>query len=286
MRHPFPLVAVTVVLGGCTRVVDLDVAAGPSRLVVEGRIELRPDASSIQVIRLTTTDRFTATGQLPAAVGATVVVEDDRGGRFPFLPSAVNGDPRYTAVGFTPTLGARYTLVVDYRGERYRAEHQLLAPPPIDSLYFVYEDAGLTQGDSGFRAVIDYTDPATEKNYYLWELVVDGERRSSVDPGNRFRVISDDRFYNGGEVNGYQPFDEDVVEPGQVVAVRQLALSEAGFRYYAVLFEQTTGGGGPFSTPPTSVRGNVINATDAAHYPLGFFFATQVAERSAVVPPR
>lgn len=284
MRYALGLAVV--VAGGCTRVVDLDVAAGPSRLVVEGRIERRPGGSPVQTIRLTTTDRFAATGPLPAAVGATVVVEDDKGGRFPFFPSAVRGDPRYTALGFAPTPGTRYTLTIDYQGERYRAEHELLAPPPIDSLYFVYEEAGLAQGDSGFRAVIDYTDPANAKNYYLWELIVDEERRIGVDPGNRFRIISDDRFYDGGEVNGYQPYDEEVVDPGQVVAIRQLALSEAGFRYHFALFEQTTGGGGPFSTPPTSVRGNVVNLTDPAHYPLGFFYATQVAERSAVVPAR
>jgi hypothetical protein len=87
-------------------------------------------------------------------------------------------------------------------------------------------------------------------------------------------------------VVGYQPFDEDVVDPGQVVLLRQVALSEEGFRYYQVLFEQTTTGGGPFSTPLASVRGNVANLTAPDHRALGFFFAGQVAERTATVPPR
>ncbi|MBM4187530.1 MAG: DUF4249 domain-containing protein [Gemmatimonadetes bacterium] len=284
MRRWIPLLPV---LAGCTRVVSLEVDSGPTRLVVEGRIELRPgDGGGRQTILLTTTDRFDAIGPLPPATGATVVVQDDQGRQFVFSPSPIAGNPAYITTGLTPRVGGRYLLTIDYQGERYRAEHQLLAPPPLDSLYFRYEDAGLAQGDSGFRAVIDYTDPAGVKNYYLWELLVDGERRIAVDPGNRFRIISDDRFYDGGEVKGYQPYDEEVVEPGQVVTIRQLALSEAGFRYHFVLFEQTTGGGGPFSTPPTSVRGNVVNLTDPARYPLGFFFATQVAERSAVVPAR
>ncbi|MFN0180861.1 MAG: DUF4249 domain-containing protein [Gemmatimonadales bacterium] len=272
---------------GCTRVVDLDLAEGPRRLVVEGRIELRPDdATGLQAIRLTTTGPFEATDEPPAAIGAVVVVAEEGGRVFHFTREALGGGRRYLAAGFVPRLGAEYTLTVDYDGHQYRASHRLLPVPPIDSLYFEYEDAGLAQGDSGFRAVIDYRDPAGDKNYYLWDLIVDGRQRIGIDPGNRFRIISDDRFYDGGRVIGYQPYDEEVVEPGQRVALRQVALSEAGFRYYAALFEQTTGGGGPFSTPPSSVRGNVINLTDTNRYPLGFFFAAQVAERTAVVPAR
>ena len=30
-------------------------------------------------------------------------------------------------------------------------------------------------------------------------------------------------------------------------------------------------GGGPFQSPPATVRGNIINTTNAANYPLGYF---------------
>jgi hypothetical protein len=157
---------------------------------------------------------------------------------------------------------------------------------PIDSLYFVFDDGGIGQGDAGFRAAIDYTDPPGVRNFYLWELYVDGVRRTKPDPGNRFRIISDDEFYDGGEVIGYQPFDEEVVEPGQSVRLRQLGLTQEGYRYYFALFEQTTGRGGPFSTPPASVRGNVANLTEPEHRALGYFLATTAVERTAVVPVR
>ena len=280
------LLAVVARGAGCTRVVDVSVEEGPRRLVVEGRIELRAgDAVGRQEIRLTTTDRFSSADLPPPARGAVVVVSDDRGGGYPF--TEVSGEPGlYRRDGLFPVIGATYTLTIDWDGERYRASSELLAVAPIDSLYFEYEEEGLAQGDEGYRAVIDYTDPAGAKNFYLWELVVEGERRIAIDPGNRFRIISEDRFYDGGRVVGYQPYDEEVVDPGQRVAIRQLALSEATYRYHFLLYEQTTGGGGPFSTPPASVRGNVANLTDGTHLALGYFFASQVAERSAIVPPR
>jgi len=271
---------------GCTRVVDIEVDQGPVRLVVEGRIELRAgNSTGHQEIRLTTTDVFDRAGPPPAARGAVVVVTDGAGGTFPFAEVAARPGV-YAADGIHPVVGRRYTLTIDFQGDRYQATHELLPVAPIDSLYFEFEEEGLAQGDSGFRAVIDYTDPAGRDDYYLWELRVDGVPRIAVDPGNRFRIISEDRFYDGGRVVGYQPYDEEVVDPGQRVSVRQVALSETAFRYYFAIFEQTTGGGGPFSAPPASVRGNVANLTDPARVALGFFLAAQVAEREAVVPTR
>jgi len=269
---------------GCTRVVDLTVDQGPVRLVIEGRIELRDnDPMARQRIRLTTTDAYQSSAPPPPARGATVQVADDAGRVFAFAESATEPGV-YLRDGFTPVIGSQYTLTIDFQGERYEGSHRLNPVSPIDSLYFRFREKGLAQGDSGYRALIDYTDPAGTKNYYLWELLVDGTPRISTDPGNRFRIISDDRFYDGGRVLGYQPYDEEVVEPGERVTIRQVALSETGFRYFTALFEQTTGGGGPFSTPPASVRGNLSNRTNQDRYPLGFFFSAQVSERTATVP--
>lgn len=277
-----PLLVLAAVFSGCTRVVDLDLVEGAVQLVVEARLE---SGTSVQRVRLSTTDAFSSAGPPPAATGAVVSVTDDAGRSFPFTESGSTPGV-YLATGFPAVVGRRYTLTIDYDGERYRAEQTMVGVPPIDSLYFVYEEAGIAQGDSGFRAVIDYADPAAARNFYLWELYVDGVRRVSRDPGARFRVISDDEFYNGGVVIGYQPYDEEVVEPGQSVELRQLGISEEAYRYYFVLFEQTTSGGGPFSTPPASVRGNVANLTDPGHRALGFFLASAVASRTRVVPPR
>ena len=157
---------------------------------------------------------------------------------------------------------------------------------PIDSLYFVYKAKAVAVKDSGFRAVIDYADPLGKGNYYLWELVVNDTLRLSRDGGNRFRVISEDRFYDGGLVIGYQPFDEEVVDAGDRGLMRQVALSEASFRYYAAMFEQSNGGGSPFSTPPASVRGNLANLDHPTLYPLGYFLAAEVSAWRAVVPGR
>jgi hypothetical protein len=237
-----------------------------------------------QRIRLSTTDAFAAVGPPPPAVGADVRVTDEAGQVFLF--SEVTSEPGlYQRDGLIPIRGAAYTLSILFRGERYLGIDRVASVAPIDSLYFVYREKTAVSGDSGFRATIDYRDPPAAGNYYLWELVVNDTLRLSPDPGNRFTAISEDRFYNGGQVIGYQPFDEEALASGARVRMRQVALSESSFRYYAAIFDQTTGSG-PFSVPPASVRGNIANLTHPDHYPLGYFLAAEVSERQAVVPAR
>ncbi|MGE0441261.1 MAG: DUF4249 domain-containing protein [Gemmatimonadales bacterium] len=271
-------------VASCTRVVTVDVDEGPVRLVVDARVL----AGGVSRVVLSTTAAYSSSDLPPPVEDAVVAITDDLGGRFECpLVGPPKGTYRCDLPGtLEPAAGVTYTLTIDYQGERYQASATLEPVPPIDSLYFKFEGKGISQGDSGFRAVIDYSDPAGVKNFYLWELFVDGVQQFRIDPGNRFRLISEDRFYDGGEVIGYQPFDEDVVEPGSLVEVRQLSMSEEAYRYFFVLFEQTTSGGGPFATPPASVRGNVANLTNPQHRALGFFLVGSEAFRIATVPDR
>ena len=267
---------------GCTRVVDLDLTEGPVRLVVEGRLErIKSDVLGHQSIRLSTTDAFAHAGLPPAAVGAKVTITDSSG-RVETFSSLAPG--LYETSAFFPVIGMRYTLDIEYQGEHYRATDRLLPVAPIDSLYFKFMEKAPGVEHAGLRAVVDYTDPPGLGNDYLWELVVDDSLRISPDPGNRFRIISEDRFYDGGRVVGYQPFDEEVVRPGQRVLMRQVGISEQAFRYYSAIFAQSNGTGSPFSVPPASVRGNVANVDDGTHYPLGYFLAAEVSEKLATVP--
>ncbi|MDZ4674992.1 MAG: DUF4249 domain-containing protein [Gemmatimonadota bacterium] len=273
-----PLTLLAALSTGCTRIVDLDLDTPPRQLVVEARLEAGVLA---QQIRLTTTDAFSGTGAPPPAAGASVLVTDDLGTELPFAEDEA-GVYRVGTAAITP--GRTYTLSIVWEGEEYRAISPLVDGPAIDSLYFKFRSATLAVGDSGFRAVLDYTDPAGIKNYYFWEMFVDGERVVTTDPGNQWRVISRDRFYDGQRVAGYLPFDEKVVEPRQVVRMRQLAITEEAYQYLFAFYDQATGGGSPFSTPPASVRGNVANLTRPEHRALGFFLTADVRSRSLIVP--
>lgn len=270
-------------LAGCTRVVEMDIDEGPERLVIQALLQRTDAGQRPQVVRLSLTDELTTPGATPPALGARVELDD---GSRAFVAAASAESPGLYVFpeALSPDVGGVYTLTIDYEGERYQSVDTLLAVAPIDSLYFAYREASIA-GDAGIRSVIDYTDPPQPGNYYLWQLFVNDSLRIEADFGNRTRLISSDEFYNGSRVIGFRPYDEEIVVPGEVVTMRQIALSRASYNYYGALLDQSTGNdGSPFSVPAASVRGNVANLTNPGHYPLGYFLAAGVAERTAVVP--
>jgi hypothetical protein len=277
------MVGVLVVMTACERVVNVDLQEGPKRLVVEARIErVRGKVSGVQRIRLTTTQPYFSTTAPPPARGAVVRVTDGTGQVTAF--TEVASEPgTYATSALVATVGTSYTLTIDFEGERYQATDQMQSVVPIDSLYF---DAptGFFGPQEKPRATIDFRDPEGVRNFYLWDQFTDGVRLSTPDSSFRIRVVASDEVIDGQEVTGFQPYGGIVVEPGQVILVRQVALSEQAYRYYFALSDQTSNDGSPFAVTPASVRGNVANVTRPSHLALGYFIAAEVAEARATVP--
>ncbi|MDH3732037.1 MAG: DUF4249 domain-containing protein [Gemmatimonadota bacterium] len=283
--RPLAIVATLVTAAGstaCERIIDVELDEGPTRLVVEGRIELvKENPTGDQAIRLTTTDEFFSNAPTPPATGAAVVVTDDQGGVFPLAETSPG---TYTTASLPAAIGRTYSISIDWEGDTYTASATAGAVPPIDRLYFVFEEETLITEIEGYRSTIDFIDPSGVENFYLWEQIVDGRNELLPDPGNAFNLISKDEFYDGQAVLAYQPNDEVAIELGQRVEIRQVALSRAAYDYYLALFEQNAlGSGDPFSIPPANIRGNVRNETTPDRRALGYFEAAEVSVATAVV---
>ncbi len=269
----------------CERIVDVEIPAPEPLLVVEGRIELVKEApSGMQTLRLRTTDAFFSNRRTPPATGAVVTVRDGTGATYAFAEPEPG---RYVTNGLHARIGETYALSIEYEGDRYAASASLLPVAPIDSLYFIYEEATLVIDEEGYRAAIDYTDPPGGPHFYLWEQFIDGVNEPPPSAGNQFNLVSRDDLYDGRPVIGFEPLNEVVIEPGAHVVIRQIALSRRGYDYYYATFEQSGIGSGPsFSVPPATIRGNVTNVTSPERYPLGFFEAAEVSVAEGIGPER
>jgi hypothetical protein len=267
----------------CERVVDISVPDGPTRLVVEGRLESVQGApSSRQSIRLTTTSPYFGNSAPPPARDAMVTVTEDGGPTVTLRPSAT--DPAVYVTDSLPTAaGRRYTLRVQWEGDRYEATETMAAVPRIDSLYFRAPRTN-NSASAGLRATIDLRDTPGVANFYLWDQFIDGKRIVSGDTAFRFRLVLTDQGYQGRAVRGFQPYELNRVTSGQDVIVRQLSISEAMFRYYSALNNQIDGDGSPFSVPPSDAKGNVANVTRPERRALGYFMASEVSEARRRVP--
>ena len=105
------------------------------------------------------------------------------------------------------------------------------------------------------------------ENFYFYEeyfIKNDDYQYTALDDG--FVDGSENRVYN---VNYYSKDDLSV---GDQLRMRNIGCSKRYYQFMFLLLSQTAdGAGGPFSTTPATVRGNMINITNEENYPFGYF---------------
>jgi hypothetical protein len=275
--------AIVPLVVACERVVAVKVPDGPTRLVVEARLErVQGAGASVQVVRLTTTDPYFSNRAAPPAVGAVVRVVDEAGTVVTFGETI--GEPGvFRSPALLPVTGRKYTLRIDWQGDRYESTESVAAVAPLDSLWFAKRLSQIGPTD-GLRATIAFRDPDGTKNFYVWDQLIDGRRIVSPDTGVYYRAIASDDLLEGRRVRAAQPYGGIVVKPGQEVTMRQIGISEGIYRYFQAISEQAQNQGSPFASPAASVAGNVANLTRPSVRALGYFLAGEVSEVRRRVP--
>lgn len=281
VRRGLGLAMLLVSVAACDRVVGVKSVAGEPRLVVEARLERQLGAAAeAQRVRLTTTqDVFDDTRPSPAR-GAIVRVASDDGTITTFAESADSAG-LYRAPAMRVLRGSRLTLRITWQGDEYESSETVMAGVAMDSLFFVPDTRGT--GTGTLRATLAARDPASTRNFYLWDQWVDGRRVIKPDSEIFSRVVASDELFDGGRIRTFQPYDV-AVRSGQVVRMRQVSLSEQAYRFYVALSEQAGSDGSPFGVPAGNVRGNIANITRPSRLALGYFIAAEYSELERRVP--
>jgi len=253
----------TLLLTSCEDVVDIDMATAPPKLVVDASIDwAKGSDGNYQMIKLSTTSSYYS-GTTPPALGATVSISNGQGQEFTFNDLANNG--QYICTNFVPVIGQTYTLTIVYDGETYTGSETLFKTPDIVNVE--QKDNGGFIGDET-EVRFYFQDNVSEENFYLVRF------DAPVLPYPDYDT-TDDEFTNGNLMFGI--FSDEDLKPGQILDIRLHSTSKRYKNYMDKLIEVASGsGGGPFSTVPATVRGNMVNQTNDANYPLGYFRVTQV----------
>jgi Domain of unknown function (DUF4249) len=264
------LAFIIVTLSGCEEVVDIDLETGAPRLVVDASINwLKGTSGNEQMIKLTTTTGYYET-EIPVVNGATVIVVNSAGTIYEFTEAPGTG--QYVCQYFLPQVGESYTLTVTYNGQTYTASETLYDVPDITAISQT-DDGGFTGDETEVRYY--FNDNADEENYYLSRFDAPFLTIPEYD-------VMEDRFTNGNEMFNFLS-DEDM-EPADIIDIKLYGVSKQFYNYMAKLRE-VADGGGPFSTTPGRVRGNVVNQTDEDNYALGYFRLSRVFALSYEVQP-
>lgn len=259
----------------CTDVIHVDVPSMTPKLVIEASIDCEEKQDNkIQHIRLSTTqDYFTPKNQKSPVKGASVQIQNIRTGeKFIFEDQQ---DGTYKTLSFHPIIENTYKLTVVYKNETYEAIEKLMPPVPIKTIDETKEQGWSNEED--LKVKITFQDPVNTTNYYLIKY----QRQGDDIP---YILNLEDEFINGKEVPVYcdQENEDSPYKKGDVVDVALYNISKNYYWYVKLLAEQIRSGqgGNMYSPPPTQLKSNCKNITNANNYALGYFRLTTVAKKS------
>jgi hypothetical protein len=260
-----------ILVSSCEKVVDIDLNTMAPKLVIDAAIKWQKGTlGNVQTIKLSTTNSY-YNDQVPTVSGATVFITDAANNVFNFVESNVAGS--YVCSNFTPVLNRNYTLTVNSNGATYIATETLKSVPSIDRMEQI-NNAGFSGKDIEIKSY--YTDNGATQDYYL----------SKFKPSYTAIPIyfaQEDISFQGNQI--FSLYRSDKLKPGQNFEVTLSGISKQYYNYMRILISiaGNNSGGSPFQSPSATVRGNIINTTNDANYPLGYFSLAEQDYRNYIV---
>lgn len=256
----------------CEKEINLELKNTSPKMVVEGNILLGLDTLiQQQEIKLTLSANYTGTASPQPITNAVVSVVE--GSNTYIFNHTSNG--RYQS-NFIAEENKTYKLNIIYMGENYEAIEKMARGPKIDSLSVRYFPSALGSPEGNF-ITINTTDPSNERNFYLWRLYINEQLMINPSPGNIYRAIQKDEFFDGQPLYNYLPFDNFPVVNQDIARMEQLCISEQMYNYYYSIFNLTASSPVSGDVPPGRITGNIINQTNTNKYALGYFGACSIS---------
>ncbi|MBE0391263.1 DUF4249 domain-containing protein [Flavobacterium sp. PL002] len=256
-------------MNSCEEVVQIDLDTEAPRLVIEANLKWQKGTDgSQQKIKLSTTTSFFS-DQIPTVSGAEIIVKNSS--NVPFIFTEIANTGEYECNNFIPVIDESYTLTVKLNDIIYSATETLKSVAPIDEVT-QNNEGGIAKDQIQIKTF--FNDP-TATNYYLFQYTYEEERFQNLS-------ATDDDFFQGNRF--FSLSQKDDLEIGDKVTVTHYGVSKTYYNYLVILITISGGSsGGPFQSPPATVRGNIINTIDKDNYPLGFFSVGETDTRTITI---
>ena len=239
----------------CSEIVELDLEAGDSKIVIDAEILWEKGTSgNQQSIKITRMAPY-YNAEVPKVSGAQVRVENSNGAIFTFNETEPG---LYVCTDFVPEINMDYTLFVQIDGQSLTAKEKLVSVVPIDKIE--QELINDITGPDFIVVSFYYKDPVDEVNYYLTDY------KSDLFFSPEY-ASSSDEFVNGNEIN--EKFGDTDLKTGEIVEVTHRGISKNFYNYMNLILEAASSN--PFGAVPANIRGNIINTTDSDNFALGYF---------------
>jgi len=255
---------------GCEEVIDLDLDTAPPKLVITASINWKKGTTGKQQkITLSTTTSFYSL-EIPKVSKAVIFIKNSANNTFNFVESSVKGE--YICNNFIPIIDETYMLTVISDGATYTSTETLKAVAPITEI-IQNNQGGFTRNSKEIKTF--YIDPANQPNFYLYKYSYSTQIKANY-------YVDEDDFFDGNRF--FSISQNDDLKTGDNVEVTHFGISKAYYNYMSVLVSiASNSGGGPFQSPPATVRGNIINSTKFEDFPLGYFSLSEIDTRNYIM---
>ena len=308
-------ISVYIFTTSCVRRISPQIRQGAEELVVEAL--LTTDSVSYIV-------KLSYTGNLTNAsvnvdpnqnfINDARVIIKDTGGDSTLCSLISPGTYQSKDSNFVGTVGHSYILEIYLsNGKTYISSQETMNPvPPIDSLSVVYDGSYITGvRPTQFIVSVNSRDPANLRNFYRWAASGYIPRKSIGTPCGalppcsptecgflyqcqaqceqlvqniQINILSD-QFINGNEI--IQPvFYSPIYWFGKhFIEIKQYSINKDTYVFWQQFVGQTNNTGSILDPFPTSLLGNIHNATDSNDIALGYLEVSAVATMRIVIVP-
>ncbi len=259
---------ILIIASSCQDVIHVDLNTASPKLVVDGSLQwLKGTTGNEQKITLTTTTGYYDT-TIPTVSGAIVTVTNSDNVVFNFTEQTPNSGV-YVCSNFVPEIDKGYLLTILLNGQTYTATETLKSVAPITNIVQT-NDVGFG-GETEVQLKTYFNDPAIATNYYLFRY------KTNINAIPSFNALKDE-FFQGNSFFDF--YTNKKLKPNDTVDITSYGISQRYFEYMNKLITVAgSQGGSPFSTPPATVRGNIVNQTNADNFALGYFNVSETDHR-------
>ncbi len=262
----FIVITLITLIISCEKVVDVKPNGEEPRLIIDAL--LRVDESEPLVVGKVTVK--IANGFFEPVAPAKL--EQITLGGTKFFIENEEGSGIYEAPVEAVDSETELVFLVDHEDEFYVALENYKPTIPFEVRYIDIEN-------DQHEIEISFQDDPEKQDFYLFDF---GE--------GEFLTLNDDLF--NGENHSFSYFFERELDKNEEVTISLLGSDYRLNKYMSQIVDQSKKEFGPFETPVSTVRGNIINATEIDNidffdnvdqpnnYPLGYFALVQEIKRS------
>jgi hypothetical protein len=234
---------------------------------------------------------------------ANVFITDDQGNQTK-LVYMNKGIYETTDPAYIGKVGRSYNVIVQLKsGKKYISSPEKIYPSvPIESYKVNFVSDFNLVHPAYLQVRVNAKDPASEENYYRWTFYSWTLRQTKGVPcGNLcifaeycYQKITDQEVHilsdvsiNGNEIKDQRVGKSYIYTFGNdFIDIGQLSLTREAYQFWRKYDEQVARTGSILDPLPASVKGNVYNASDPADIALGYFSASSVTHKRAILIPQ